>query len=260
MAERRQRSRWKEEASRRQSTNAQAVFSSYGSSVLRGLDFCFLYGLKGGISKESPVILTSTLPSSPYSCRSIMRAQSLSLSYTPVLASLTAIINTKLPMVGELLVIRLISQFRRSFRRNDKTVCHSTSLFLAHLVNQRVVTEVLALEILVLLLEKPSDDSIEIAVGFMREVGAFLSEESPKATNSIFDRFRAVLYEGSITKRVQYMIEVLTTVRRDKFKDNPRIPEELDLVEEDDQITHKIGLDDELNVQEGLSECFLIEV
>jgi len=93
----------------------------------------------------------------------------------------------------------------------------------------------------------------------MREVGAFLSEESPKATNSIFDRFRAVLYEGSITKRVQYMIEVLTTVRRDKFKDNPRIPEELDLVEEDDQITHKIGLDDELNVQEGLSECFLIE-
>ncbi|CDW94746.1 hypothetical protein [Sporisorium scitamineum] len=164
-------------------------------------------------------------------CRSIMRAQALSLSFTPVFAALTAIVNTKLPMVGELLVTRLVSQFRRSFKRNDKTVCNSTAMFIAHLVNQRVVHEVLALEILVLLLEKPTDDSVEIAVGFMREVGAFLAEEAPKANNSIFDRFRAVLYEGEISKRVQYMIEVLSQVRREGFKDNPRIPEALDLAE-----------------------------
>ncbi|SPO27196.1 related to Pre-mRNA splicing factor cwc22 [Ustilago trichophora] len=186
-------------------------------------------------------------------CRSIMRAQALSLSFTPVFAALTAIVNTKLPMVGELLVTRLVSQFRRSFKRNDKTVCNSTAMFIAHLVNQRVVHEVLALEILVLLLEKPTDDSVEIAVGFMREVGAFLAEEAPKANSSIFDRFRAVLYEGEISKRVQYMIEVLSQVRREGFKDNPRIPESLDLVEEDDQITHRISLDDQLNVEEGLN-------
>ncbi|TKY87880.1 hypothetical protein EX895_003461 [Sporisorium graminicola] len=186
-------------------------------------------------------------------CRSIMRAQALSLSFTPVFAALTAIVNTKLPMVGELLVTRLVSQFRRSFKRNDKTVCNSTAMFIAHLVNQRVVHEVLALEILVLLLEKPTDDSVEIAVGFMREVGAFLAEEAPKANNSVFDRFRAVLYEGEISKRVQYMIEVLSQVRREGFKDNPRIPEALDLVEEDDQITHRISLDDQLNVEEGLN-------
>lgn len=186
-------------------------------------------------------------------CRSIMRAQALSLSFTPVFAALTAIVNTKLPMVGELLVTRLVSQFRRSFKRNDKAVCNSTAMFIAHLVNQRVVHEVLALEILVLLLEKPTDDSVEIAVGFMREVGAFLAEEAPRANNSIFDRFRAVLYEGEISKRVQYMIEVLSQVRREGFKDNPRIPESLDLVEEDDQITHRVSLDDQLNVAEGLN-------
>ncbi|KAN0066118.1 pre-mRNA-splicing factor cwc22 [Thecaphora frezii] len=186
-------------------------------------------------------------------CRSIMRAQGLSLPFTPVFAALAAIVNTKLPMVGELLVVRLVSQFRRSFKRNDKPVCNSTAMFIAHLVNQRVAHELLALEILVLLLEKPTDDSVEIAVGFMREVGAFLAEEAPKANNSIFDRFRAVLYEGEISKRVQYMIEVLSQVRRDGFKDNPRIPEALDLVEEDDQITHRVGLDDELNVEEGLN-------
>ena len=55
-------------------------------------------------------------------CRSMMRAQAASLPFTPVFAAMTAIVNTKLPQVGELLLTRLISQFRRSFKRNDK-VC-----------------------------------------------------------------------------------------------------------------------------------------
>lgn len=56
--------------------------------------------------------------------RSIMKAQAASLPFTPVFAALVSILNTKLPQVGELLLIRLISQFRRSFKRNDK-VCTS---------------------------------------------------------------------------------------------------------------------------------------
>lgn len=102
--------------------------------------------------------------------------------------------------------------------------------------------------------ERPRDDSIEIAVGFMREVGAFLAENSPKANATVYERFRAVLNEGSISHRVQYMIEVLMQVRKDKYKDNPIIPEGLDLVEEDEQITHQIQLEEELQVQEGLSK------
>lgn len=133
-------------------------------------------------------------------------------------------------------------------------VCHSTTTFLAHLVNQAVAHEIIALQILVLLLERPTDDSIEIAVGFMREVGAYLSENSPKANASVYERFRAVLNEGTISQRVQYMIEVLMQVRKDKYKDNPIIPEGLDLVLEDEQITHQLGLDDELQIQEGLSK------
>lgn len=54
--------------------------------------------------------------------RSVMKAQATSLPFTPVFACLVAIINTKLPQVGELVLTRLISQFRRSFKRNDK-VC-----------------------------------------------------------------------------------------------------------------------------------------
>jgi hypothetical protein len=141
-----------------------------------------------------------------------------------------------------------------------QTVCHSTTTFIAHLVNQGVAHEIIALQILVLLLERPTDDSIEIAVGFTREVGAFLQEGSPKANATVFERFRAVLNEGSISHRVQYMIEVLMQVRKDKYKDNPVLPEGLDLVEEEEQITHEIQLEEDLKVEEGLSEylfsCF----
>lgn len=202
--------------------------------------------------------------------RSIMRAQASSLPFTPIFAALVAIVNTKLPQVGELVLVRLISQFRRAYKRNDKvsplppyetlnllipqSVCHATSTFIAHLVNQYVAHEVAALQILLLCLERPTDDSIEVAVGFMREVGLFLAENAPKANNTIYERFRAVLHEGAISKRCQYMIEVLFQVRKDKYKDNPSIPEGLDLVEEEEQITHKITLDDELKVQESLSE------
>lgn len=184
--------------------------------------------------------------------RSIMKAQAASLPFTPVFACLVAIINTKLPTVGELVLVRLVSQFRRSFKRNDKPVCVATSTFIAHLVNQSVADSALALQIIILLLERPTDSSVEIAVGFMKEVGAYLSE-FPKENNLLFDRFRAVLHEGAIDKRVQYMIEVLFQVRKDQYKDNPMIPEGLDLVEQEDQITHEINLDDKLEVQESLN-------
>ena len=50
------------------------------------------------------------------------------------------------------------------------------------------------------------------------------------------------------------MIEVLMQVRKDKYKDNPILPEGLDLVKEDEQITHQIQLDEELDVQDSLSK------
>ncbi|CAJ0748651.1 10095_t:CDS:2 [Entrophospora sp. SA101] len=130
--------------------------------------------------------------------------------------------------------------------------CLATTAFIAHLCNQLVADEIVALQILMLLLKHPTSDSVEVAVGFMREVGAHLTDITPRATNDVFDRFRTILHEANIEKRVQYMIEVLFQTRKDKFKDNPSIIAELDLVESKDQITHYIQLDDELDVQETL--------
>jgi pre-mRNA-splicing factor CWC22 len=90
----------------------------------------------------------------------------------------------------------------------------------------------IALQVLVLVLERPMDDSIDVAIGFTREVGAF--PVSPKAA---FERFRAVLTEGNISHRVQHMIDVLMQVHKDKYKDNPILPEGLD-VEKEEQIAH----------------------
>ena len=104
--------------------------------------------------------------------------------------------------------------------------------------------EVLSLEILTLLLQTPTDDSVEVAISFLKECGQKLTEVSPRGIHAIFDRLRNVLHESSLDKRTQYMIEVMFQVRKDGFKDNPSIAEELDLVEEDDQYTHMITLDD----------------
>ncbi|CAK9840566.1 splicing factor Cwf22 [Schizosaccharomyces pombe] len=185
-------------------------------------------------------------------CRSIMKAQAASLPFTPIYAAMTAVINTKFPQIGELLLTRLIVQFRKSFQRNDKSMCISSSSFIAHLINQKIAHEIVGLQILAVLLERPTNDSIEIAVMLLREIGAYLAEVSTRAYNGVFERFRTILHEGQLERRTQFIIEVLFQTRKDKFKNNPTIPQELDLVEEEDQITHYISLDDNLDVQESL--------
>ena len=187
-------------------------------------------------------------------CRSIMKAQSASLPFSAIFAASAAIVNTKLPQVGELLTKRLVVQFRKAFKRNDKTVCISSTTFLAHLCNQQVVHEMLVAQILLLLLHQPTDDSVEIAVSLCRECGQHLEEFNSAIAVAVFDQFRSILHESTdLEKRTQYMIEVLFQVRRDKYKDNPAIKEELDLVEEEDQITHKVDLEGEIEVQDGLN-------
>lgn len=53
-------------------------------------------------------------------CRALMRSESAAPTLAPVLAAIVAVINTKLPQVGELLVRRLVAQFQRAYRRHDK--------------------------------------------------------------------------------------------------------------------------------------------
>jgi pre-mRNA-splicing factor CWC22 len=57
--------------------------------------------------------------------RSCMKSQMASPAFTHVFAALVAVVNTKFPELGELLLKRIILQLRRAFKRNDK-VCPLT--------------------------------------------------------------------------------------------------------------------------------------
>jgi pre-mRNA-splicing factor CWC22 len=110
---------------------------------------------------------------------------------------------------------------------------------------------------LVLLLENPSDDSVELAIGFLKECGQKLSQVSPRGLDSVFSTLRNLLHESSLDKRTQYMIEVLFAVRKDQFKANPAIQSGLDLVDENDQYTHMLTLDDPCEPEPMLGKFYI---
>uniref|UniRef100_T1IGH0 MI domain-containing protein n=2 Tax=Rhodnius prolixus TaxID=13249 RepID=T1IGH0_RHOPR len=186
-------------------------------------------------------------------CRSIIQAQAASPTFTNVYACLVAIINSKFPNIGELLLKRVAIRFKRGYKRNDKATCITAATFIAHLINQRVAHEILGLELLTLLVENPTDDSVEVAVAFLKECGQKLAEVSSKGSNAIFDMLRNILHEGKLEKRIQYMIEVMFQIRKDEFRSFPSVVEELDLVDEEDQFTHLMSLDDATDPQDLLN-------
>ncbi len=189
-------------------------------------------------------------------CRSVMQAQLFSPTFTNVYASLIAIINMKFPQIGELLLKRCIIQFKMSYKQNKKEQCLSTCKFIGHLINQNVAHEILALQILTLLLENPTNHSVEVAIGLLKECGKKLSLESPRSLHAIFETLRTILNQQTDSvddKRIQYMIEVMFAVRKDGFKDYPVMLKELDLVEESEQYTHFLSIEDEYETENVLN-------
>lgn len=177
--------------------------------------------------------------------QAIVRAQNLApLKYTRLYCALISVINTKLPENGRLVLVRLISQLRRSIRLNDKQKSISTAIFLAHLINYKVCGEALGLEVLHFLTHYPSDSSVLIAIEFLKQVGQTLELCAPKGLYSIFERLRRISHAGECNNKVLYKLESLFNIRRTNYDNFPRLLFDLDLVADEDQITHDIRLDD----------------
>ncbi|CAK7338828.1 unnamed protein product [Dovyalis caffra] len=104
-------------------------------------------------------------------------------------------------------------------------------------------------ELLAVLLENPTADSVEVAVGFVTECGSMLQDLSPKGLDAAFERFRGILHEGEIDKRVQFLIEGLFAIRKARFQGYPAVCPELDLIEQEDQSTHEISLREEIDTE-----------
>ncbi|KAM0881477.1 hypothetical protein ACQ4PT_032929 [Festuca glaucescens] len=175
-------------------------------------------------------------------CLALIKSQAACPAFTDVFAALAAAVNSKLPIVGRLLVVRLALRVSRSCARDDKPQLAAAASFVAHLVNQGVAHELLALEILETLLATPTEGGVEVAVGLVKECGATLHEACPRLLDAVFDGLRGILHDGSIGRRTEFMIEGLFAVRKAQFRAHPPVRPELDLVELEDQLTHQVEL------------------
>ena len=195
--------------------------------------------------------------------KSLLKASHASPCYSNIYAALIAVINTKLPEIGELCVKRCILTVRRCYKRRDKQGLICICIFIGHLLNQHIVHELLVLEIITLLLDgdEPSDDSVEVCIELLQVIGKELYNSSPKGLDAIFSRLRNILHEGNISKRIQISLERLFKVKSklSSSQDNDfstSIMPQLDLVDEDDQITFELSLDEEHIKKEEYLDVF----
>ncbi len=100
-----------------------------------------------------------------------------------------------------------------------------------------------------LVLGNYTDNSVKLAVIFLRYSGQKLLKVSPQELDSVFSRLENLRYESSLNKHTQDMIEELFDVRRDEFKAYPAIESGLDFVHENDQYTHMFQLFDSCDLE-----------
>ncbi|ANQ11108.1 Uncharacterized protein PCOAH_00052850 [Plasmodium coatneyi] len=177
--------------------------------------------------------------------RALIHAQLSSPSFTHVFAALLCIINSKFPTIGLLTIQRIILHFRRSYKRNDKIVCLNSVKFIAHMINQRVIHEIVGLQLCSILLQNITNDSVQVCTYFLAEVGQLYMNICRKGIDIIFDRLKDIIQEGKINIKTQYDIEKLWTYRKNYFREFPTILEDLDLIDEEEKIVHEIDLLDE---------------
>lgn len=172
----------------------------------------------------------------------LLKAQETSPVFTEVYAALLGIINSRIRTIGVLLVNRLILQYRAAFVNNNKAKCLTSVRFIAHLTNQNIVHEVLGFQLINHLIDKPTPSSIEIAISFIRECGAKLDELNPPYLFEVFRTLRDLSLENEFDTRTHDLIDLIHVIRKEKFKDYPPVKKELDLIDEDDRVTHTIEL------------------
>ena len=136
--------------------------------------------------------------------RAVVRAQQANPEMTPVFAALVACVNAKMPEVGELVVRRLVLQYKRIYRRKDHSGLATVAEFLAELCVQRVQHELLLLKILASLLctpTTPTADDIDIATAVFKRSFKFLEVVNGAAFHAVLEpvrssgRFRVILID-----------------------------------------------------------------
>ncbi|GER57831.1 pre-mRNA-splicing factor cwc22 [Striga asiatica] len=177
-------------------------------------------------------------------CQAVM----LSPSLTTLYAALVAAVNSRFPDVGLLLVKRVVLQLRTAYDNRDRKKLLAASRFVAQLVNQ----EVLALDVLQLLLIGHSHTTVYVAVRFCAECGSLLMERAPYRLRVILMEFRLMLGKGSLSRRAQVSIKrLLGAAKGNRFR---RYSEGLELIVEDGEgVTHEVSLLHDIRAKSSLN-------
>ncbi|SGZ54105.1 CIC11C00000001295 [Sungouiella intermedia] len=185
-------------------------------------------------------------------CRAIIKRLLSEPSIAPILASLTCIINSKLPEVGETLVARVVVLYKRGYVENNREMVDTTLQFLCELVLQAVVEDVVILQVLQVLLNKePTDDSIRTAIDILVRAGGFLEQNLAPAMQMVFDRLRGLLQEGRLLNASQKRITELMRLRRNGLR--LKVDIDLDLVPGEDKQTQFVDLSEKQDPELELS-------
>lgn len=160
-----------------------------------------------------------------------------------VFALLVAVLNLKVPQIGELVAARTVALWKYLYMKNDCTRIFRVLLFLCELIKQKVVEDVVLLQILQLLVEESvTDDSVHLASFALENILAYLDKNAKTSANLIYDQLRNMLQEGGLLEKRRNDIQYLLEHRRNRPK--YLIDPELDLVEGTDNATHYVDLTD----------------
>ncbi|KAH6829441.1 hypothetical protein C2S53_011484 [Perilla frutescens var. hirtella] len=184
-------------------------------------------------------------------CQTVMKSQSESPESSDVYAAVVAIINSKFPEVGYLLVKRAVLEFKEAHDSGDKQRMQTASRFLAQLVNQRVVYVFLPVTVLMLLLVNPSSDNVEVAAAFCSQCGSLMMDVVPHKLKEFLSEFHRLLTEGHFEKRVQVLIVRLFASKKRKFKACGRV---INVVDYEDRVTHDVCLFQDLDPETSLDD------
>lgn len=160
-------------------------------------------------------------------------------------ASLVCVLNSKIPAIGKLMVKRLVFEYKSSKDASSITL-------LGQLVNFQVASPLLAIQILVVLLETPNYKNIDLVYQLLNTCGRFLLDEQADSVERIYQRLRVVISEGLVDQKAAMLIQKCMQVRKLEFETCEYIPDELDLVEDNDTIVHRIFLNDDIDPENTL--------
>ena len=164
--------------------------------------------------------------------------------HTQISTSLLAVINSKLPDVGQSVVLFVLFRLKRGLIQANSNEVRRASVFITECYRQRIVSAPLVVQILVALISER--EYLPILLQALFDIAPVLQIDDKNTLSVIFQELFKYSDDASISSDIQKLM-VWRQMEWTKHVNGKsvryvRIPKKFDLIEEEDQICHD-GLD-----------------